>query len=156
MPKPPEPKDGAPWSHYMYGAQPQIYQGKKGIWCPQSWGKEAGINGWQFIDEEYFVSGAIWGAIVLIYNPAPVVAPKHTFGTDLHLGDENADVLALQKMLAYDGEFNLKPTGFFGPITATAVLRFQLKYGLASVASLEELGGHVVGPATRAKLNGLL
>src|ERR1019366_1337787 len=36
------------WAHYMYGAQPQIYNDKKGIWCPQSWGFEAGIKGSQF------------------------------------------------------------------------------------------------------------
>ncbi len=71
-----------PWNHYMYGAQPQIYNGKKGLWCPQSWGTVAGINGWQFINEDYFNAGAIWGAIVLIYNPAPVQPPQHTFNTD--------------------------------------------------------------------------
>jgi hypothetical protein len=57
---------------------------------------------------------------------------------------------------AYDGEFNLTPTGYYGPITAQAVLRFQIKYSLSSIATLDELGGNSCGPATRAKLNTLL
>ena len=158
-PTPPTAQDlasGAPWSHYMYARDPQIYAGKKGIWAKQSWGPGVGMNGWQFLDESYFAAGAIWGAIVLIYNPAPVAPPSYTFANDLKLGDTGPDVTALQQFLAYDGEFNLAPTGYFGAITAQAVLRFQLKYSLSSVASLEELGGDICGPATRAKLNSLL
>jgi hypothetical protein len=143
------------WAHYVYGAEAQIYNGKKGIWIPQSWGTAAGIKGWQFLDEDYFALGAIWGSMVFIYNPTPSAPPQHTFNTDLHLGDNNMDVLALQQMLAYDGEFTVSPTGFYGQITAQAVLKFQIKYNLASVASLDQLGGHVVGPASRAKLNTL-
>jgi hypothetical protein len=155
-PKPPVAADGAPWSHYMYGVQPQIYNSKKGLWCPQSWGSGAGINGWQFLDEDYFAANAIWGAIVLIYNPAPVQPPQHTFSTDLALGQSGEEITALQQFLAYDGEFNLAPTGYYGSITAGAVLKFQLKYALSSTATLEELGGQVVGPASRQKLNSLL
>lgn len=153
----PEPKAGGiEWAHYMYGAHPQIYNGKKGIWCAQSWGTDAGINGWQFIDEAFFRSGRVWGAIVLIYNPTPVGVPQHTFNTDIKYGDQGPEVLALQEYLAFDGEFLVKPTGFFGAITANAVLKFQLKYQLASLSTLEELGGHIVGPATRAKLSTLV
>jgi peptidoglycan hydrolase-like protein with peptidoglycan-binding domain len=92
----------------------------------------------------------------MLYNPTPAAPPKHTFTVDLHLRDTGAEVTALQAMLAYDGEFNLAPTGTYGPITARAVLNFQIKYQLASIATLNELGGDVVGPATRAKLNALV
>jgi Putative peptidoglycan binding domain len=161
-PEPTPPPNASPtsnpdvWSHFMYGAQPQIYNGKKGIWCPQSWGAGAGLNGWQFLDAAYFAANAIWSAVVLVYNPTPVQPPQHVFSANLALGESGADVLALQQYLAYDGEFNLTPTGYYGPITAQAVLRFQIKYGLASIATLDELGGNICGPATRAKLNTLL
>jgi peptidoglycan hydrolase-like protein with peptidoglycan-binding domain len=122
------------------------------------------MKGWQFLDEDYFAAqiptnygtGAIWGAIVLIYNPAPVKPPSYNFANDLKLGASGPDVTALQQFLAYDGVFNLAPTGYYGQITAQAVLAFQLKYLLSSATTLEELGGDVVGPSTRAKLNGLL
>lgn len=144
------------WAHWLYGAQPQIYNGKKGIWVCNSWGKNVGINGWQFINEDHFTEGAVWGAMVLIYNPTPEKPPQHVFNTDIKLGDDGAEVLALQQYLAYDGEFNVTPNGHYGAITSQAVLSFQLKYALASSATLEELGGHIVGPATRAKLNSLI
>lgn len=146
------------WTHYLYVGKARIYQGQKGIWAKQSWGQAAApdTNGWQFLNEEYFASGNILSGLGMLYNPKPSAAPKHVFSVDLHLGDKGPDVTALQTMLAYDGEFNLAPTSLYGSITAQAVLRFQLKYGLASVASLTELGGDVVGPATRAKLNTLV
>jgi hypothetical protein len=158
-PTPPTAQDlasGGAWSHFMYARDPQIYNGRKGLWAKQSWGPGVGVNGWQFLDESYFAASAIWGAIVLIYNPVPVQPPSYTFAADLKLGDTGPAVTALQQFLAYDGEFNLAPTGYFGAITAQAVLAFQLKYLVGTATTLDELGGDVVGPATRAKLNGLL
>lgn len=145
------------WTHYMYAGKAKIYKGQKGLWAKQSWGQAASpdTNGWQFLNEEYFASGNILSGLGMLYNPKPEAAPQHTFTADLHLGDRGTEVTALQTMLAYDGDFNLAPTGNYGPITAQAVLKFQLKYALASVASLNELGGDVVGPATRKKLNTL-
>ena len=62
-------------------------------------------------------------------------------------------MLLLQQILAYDGELKVAPTGYYGPITAQAVLKYQIKNVVADPATLVELGGHVVGPATRAALN---
>ncbi len=68
----------------------------------------------------------------------------------LKQGVEGDDVKVLQALLAADS--NIYPegriTGFFGPLTALAVKRFQHKHGLEQV-------GHV-GPKTLAKLNELL
>ena len=141
------------WNHYVYGGKPKIYNGKKGIWILNSWGKDVGQGGWQFIDEDYFASGAIWGAIVLIYNSTPSARPTHSFMRNIAMGEQSAEVLALQQVLAYDGEFNLAPTGYFGSVTAQAVLKYQIKNVVADATTLAELGGHNVGPATRAKLN---
>jgi hypothetical protein len=153
-PKP--PVHGEPlWSHYMYFGKAFMENGVKKVWGKQSWGPDAAPDngGWQKLDEAYFRSGAVWGAITMIYNPQVPTPPQHTFNTDLHLGDQSADVFALQELLAYDNCFNLAPTGYYGSVTAQAVLKFQIKYRLASIAALEELGGDTVGPATRNKLN---
>lgn len=157
QPKPPSyAPDGfsnKPWSHYMYAGKPEIFNGKKGIWAAQSWGEAVGLQGWQFLDEDYFASGSIWGAIVLIYNPNPAPPPGHRFTRNIAMGERSDEVLALQQVLAYDGELNVAPTGYYGPITAQAVLKYQIKNVVADPATLAELGGHVVGPATRAALN---
>lgn len=153
-PLPPLP-GAATWRHYMYAGKAAIVNGQRGIWAKQSWGKNVGFNGWQFIDEHYVSTNNVWAAISLIVNPKPVAPPQYNFSADISVGARGESVTALQQFLAYDGVFNLAPTGYYGEVTAGAVLRFQLKYGVASAAALEELGGHVVGPATRRKLNSL-
>ena len=65
----------------------------------------------------------------------------------MELEARGEQVLLLQKILATDGAVYPEGTvsGYFGPLTEKAVLRFQKKYGM------EQLG--VVGPKTRVKLN---
>jgi len=68
----------------------------------------------------------------------------------LKLGDASGDVTLLQQVLATDPSIypEGKVTGFFGPMTAAAVKRFQEKAGLEKV-------GHV-GPKTLEKLNAIM
>lgn len=65
---------------------------------------------------------------------------------NLGIGSQGEDVRKLQEMLANDpaNEFHVTPTGFFGPITARAMVKFQIRNGIASSTT------GVVGPATRA------
>lgn len=153
-PKPPKPGESK-WAHYMYFGKAFMEAGVKKIWGKQSWGPNVGVNGWQKLDEAYFASHSIWSAMSLIVSAKPVSMPHHVFNTTLNEGMTSTEVSALQQVLAYDGVFNLAPTGYYGAITAQAVLRFQIKYNIAALATLEELGGATVGPATRAKLNQL-
>lgn len=149
------------WAHYMYAIGAEMRNGKKVIKVLQSWGNAVPNDQIQYLSEDYFnTPGAIFEAGVLIYNPKPLTPPQHTFTHDLKEGMSDqgtyGDITALQALLAYDGEFNVAPTGYYGPITAKAVLAFQLKHAVASVAILDELAGSVVGPATRAALNALV
>jgi len=86
--------------------------------------------------------------------------PKYTFKNQLkfstaHIVSE--DVKALQKILLYEGFFptGQSCTGYYGAITAKAVLKFQQKYEVGPAEELTTLGGKVVGPKTIAKLNEL-
>ena len=65
----------------------------------------------------------------------------------LKLGSENSEVKALQKALAADKTIypEGKATGYYGPATRKAIIRFQKKYGIEPVG--------YVGPQTRKKLN---
>lgn len=148
---------GARWAHYIYFGKAFMENGVKKVWGKQSWGPSAAplTNGWQKLDQAYFDAGGVWSAITMLYNPAVLTPPQHAFSVDLKVGTTSSDVMALQQMLAYDGELTVAPTGYYGSITEQAVLKFQIKYQLATLATLDELGGSVVGPATRAKLNSL-
>ncbi|MDP1689682.1 MAG: peptidoglycan-binding protein [bacterium] len=72
-------------------------------------------------------------------------AAVYNFAQNLAVGSQGADVTALQQFLA-DNKFYTGPvTGYFGPLTKTAVMAFQKAHGIAQVGT--------VGPLTRAELS---
>jgi peptidoglycan hydrolase-like protein with peptidoglycan-binding domain len=62
----------------------------------------------------------------------------------LQRGDRGDDVTLLQALLRAEGIFSEEPTGFFGPITETALTTFQLRAGIIQNVS----DGGVFGPRT--------
>jgi hypothetical protein len=76
----------------------------------------------------------------------PTVANNTVFTRTLTSGVTGDDVRALQERLMQEGVYTGPVTGYFGPLTMAAVKAFQAKHGI------DQLG--IVGPATRAKLNG--
>lgn len=70
--------------------------------------------------------------------------------TDLGLGDRGIEVAILQKILKSLGFFSGLTSEYFGSATATAVLNFQLQYGIIENASHPAAG--YVGPETRKML----
>lgn len=61
-------------------------------------------------------------------------------------GDRSAEVTALQLRLQKLGYFKNKATGYYGPLTRQAVMRYQQAKGLAPDG--------VIGPSTQASLSG--
>jgi len=74
-----------------------------------------------------------------------VSAAVASFTRYLQNGSKGADVTALQNLLKRLGIYSGPVTGTFGPLTETAVKRYQTQHGLDSLGA--------VGPATRAALN---
>ncbi len=75
-----------------------------------------------------------------------------TFTRDLYQGMSGDDVKCLQALLEVSPQ-----TGYFGPLTYEAVVKFQEKYASEILAPLGLTAGTgYVGPKTRAKLNELL
>ena len=71
----------------------------------------------------------------------------YTFTEYLVVGSSDGQVTALQTLLAKEGYFNSSITGYYGPITQTAVENFQTAHGVDPVGT--------VGPLTRNVLNEL-
>jgi Putative peptidoglycan binding domain len=86
---------------------------------------------------------------LFLLSPAFVFAQTSslTFTRPLIQGSQGQDVSALQQILVSQGYLSSQPTGFFGPLTAAALAKFQSAHGI------EALGG--VGPKTRTLLNSL-
>ena len=90
--------------------------------------------------------------VVTPSSPATTV-PSMAFSRPLGTGSEGTDVTLLQNMLKNEGLFNVLATGYFGPLTESAVKAFQEKYNIAKSG---DSGYGFVGPKTRAKLNELI
>lgn len=73
-PKAPTVKE---WSHFLYAGKAVTINGKKYIGVLNSWGADAGENGWQYLDENYF-KGWVTNSLVLYdntvyaYQPSPL------------------------------------------------------------------------------------
>lgn len=67
-------------------------------------------------------------------------------GRTLARGSHGEDVAILQRFLQREGFLNAEATGYFGPLTASALTDFQMEAGIISAASQ----GGVFGPRTRA------
>lgn len=150
----PHPPTSAVWRHWIYVGKALTIDGKKYLGFINSWGN-VGTGGWQYLGLDYMpyiIEG--W---THTYNANPAVTPHHYFTVEMDFGQLNDEIKALQQVLQYDGTFpaGVPCSGFYGEITRKAVLDFQIKYQVDSLAALYQLNGKVVGPKTRAKLNSL-
>ncbi len=81
---------------------------------------------------------------------AQAVSP--VFNRNLAPGTKNNDVKRLQQLLAQDKSIypEGQTTGYFGPATKKALIKFQLRYSIIKKAT--DAGSGNLGPKTRAKI----
>lgn len=149
---------------YVYGYE--NVDGDTKIHFLNSWSDQwaDGGKGWfwwsqyrNFIVEAYTAVDIPQSLIDQAHNLPNPTTFKYNFARQMQYGDNNIDVKNLQMALQIDGEFpkDQSATSYYGNITAGAVLAFQKKYNVASLAELLFLRGRKVGPKTLAKLNEL-
>jgi hypothetical protein len=145
--------------HSVTAVDYTIWKGKKALIIEDSWGLNYGYNGQRIITEDFYKARNFFAAypINFQFEEGEITKPKYNFTKDLKFGETSDDIKALQNILKYEGLFplNAESTGYYGSITAKGVLNFQKKYQIASDAELDALGGRIVGPKTRSKLNEL-
>lgn len=71
---------------------------------------------------------------------------EYRFTKNLNIGMQGYDVTKLQERLTKEKCYTYAITGYFGPVTKTAVQKFQTMKGIDPIG--------IVGPATRKALNG--
>ena len=141
------------------------HKGKKALIIEDSWGPGHGTGGRRIITEDFHNVRNYYAGYPLqfkfeddIFNPDP--KPRHTFTREMRFSPTfsiDPEVRKLQDVLKFEGMFprNTDSTGYYGAITARAVLQFQKKYQVASLTELEALQGRIAGPKTIQKLNEL-
>lgn len=150
----PKPPTKTEWRHWVYVGKAKMINRVKYVGILNSWGKDIGENGWQWLSESYFTTGHILSGWTHVLQVPPPTIFHHNFVFDLHFGDTNVDIQSLQTALQIDSEFpkTVPPSGFYGDITRRSVLAFRVKYNISS--STDPLGKSV-GPLTRQKLNSI-
>lgn len=99
----------------------------------------------------YLSSFALIAISVAYVSTLPVQAANYSqITSSVSFGNQNENVTNLQTFLADNPVIypEGKITGYFGPLTQAAVIRFQTQYGIDPVGR--------VGPLTRAKINLLI
>jgi len=113
----------------------------------------------RLISEEFFVARNWFSRYAMNFTFAPetepTLKPKYTFLTTLEFGQTSPAIKALQDILKYEGFFatNIASTGYYGAITAKAVLAWQISHNIAPLSELNPLMGRRCGPKTINALN---
>lgn len=145
--------------HSTSGVDFTLYEGEKAIINDDSWGSSYGKAGQRVLKESFFKERNFFAAYPINFSfevsPAPF-AYKFTKGM---VFSENVvyldEVKVLQDFLKSKGYFptNIDSTGYYGAMTAKAVLKWQIanvaKFNAIdphwTVATLTELAGHYFG-----------
>ena len=92
-------------------------------------------------------SGSASGSVVatpILWGPGPACPP---FTRSLSVGTYGSDVTQLQTFLGAHGYLKVSPTGYFGPLTQTAVAHWQAD---GNVVAQGNAGSGFFGPLSRA------
>jgi len=150
-----------------------VLNGVEGVVIEDSWGTRYGIAGQRFISREFFEARNFYTAYAMNFDfgGTPVLPPVYKFNQTLEYikwnsatngpsdivkhNQQKGDVARMQNILKAEGFFpkNVDSTGYYGNITANALLDYQLKYKLDTEEELISLKGRIAGPKTRAKLS---
>lgn len=78
------------------------------------------------VNDQRGVGFALRGVVTILEPNKPISKPIYYFTKDMKLGDRGEEVKALQECLIYLGLLKAGlNTGYFGPITKNAVIKFQ-------------------------------
>lgn len=147
----PKPPTIAQWGHWLYVGKAFMANGQKYLMVLNSWGSKIGLNGWQYIGEDYVNSGFLELGMTMMFGGVS----NYVFSKDLYYGMTDSDVFFLQKKLNLNPATQIALSGpgspgnetyYFGQLTKNAVIKYQLTNGISPPVGY-------VGLKTRAVLN---
>jgi len=144
--------------HSVVATDFTLYKGKKALIIDDSWGALSAMNGQRIITEDFFNARNWFSAYPINFkfaDKSPDIKLEYKFSEILIFGQKNDDIKMLQNILKNEGLFpsNVVSTGYYGAITAKAVLQWQIKHNVADLLELNSLAGYRIGDKTIKKLN---
>ena len=144
-------------NHYVVVVDTTIYNNKKCLIIEDSWGSSYGRNGRRILSEDFVDQRVEAIGYVIDWKALPAFPKpkKYQFSKTLKRGMNNIDVIVLQDILKYEGCMvpTQNSTGFYGSITANALVKLWKKHNIATISEITSLQGNQVGPKTLAWLN---
>jgi hypothetical protein len=144
---------GSTLRHSITAVDFTLYNGKKALIVEDSWGVDYGLGGQRIITEDFFKARNYWSAHLMNFVFGKPEVKKYNFEKMYSKGCRDAEYL--QNFLKDQGTFptNVESTGYYGSITADAVLEWQLNNVGKFVAidptwtkeELESLNGNYFG-----------
>lgn len=132
-----------------------IFNGVKYLLIEDSWGKFGKYNGQRLITKEFFENMYFAGILTDFKYDVSDLPEKYVFKNFMLYGQKSDDIVHLQDFLKSKGFFptNQISTGYYGNITAKAVLKFQIANNVASLKELTDLQGKACRSKTLLALN---
>lgn len=161
-------KETAPVRHSITAVDYMLHNGKKALVIEDSWGVGYGKGGRRIITEDFFNARNYFAGYVTNFKFGETVTPEvvkpYYFNLNMEFVDstsnplhnvQKGEVVQLQKVLQKQGYFpaNVDCTGYYGAVTAKAVLAWQLANKIDTVESLTKLKGHYFGSKSRDFIN---
>jgi hypothetical protein len=151
------------YGHLVAAVDYTLYKGKRAIVFDNSWDYSWGFDGQGVLVEGNEAGVRDYCVYLKDLNNnwrggIEIEKPKFVFTKNLEFGMRNNDIVALQKALKYFECFpqDSDATGYYGNITAKAILKWQLEYKVDTKEVLDSLGGRVFGPKSRSSMSQLL
>lgn len=134
-----------------------IKNGEKCLLMEDSWGQQYGNNGRRILSETWIRSRMTGCMYIIDIESTQIEKPKYNFTQVMIYGQKSYHIIALQDVLKYEGFLpsNIDSTGFYGNLTAKAVLSWQRWHNIAPESELLALEGKRCGYKTLACLNQL-
>ena len=125
--------------------------GERCLWIEDSWGIGHGLGGRRIFTEDFVKERVRLADYFDEFNLDVKIENSYSFKENLQFGQRNDEIKKLQKFLKERGFFpvNQEATGYYGNITAKAVLGWQLDNKVDSEETLKRLDGHYFGPKSR-------
>ena len=167
-------KETAPIRHSITVVDYMLYNGKKALVVEDSWGVGYGKGGRRIITEDFFKARNYFSGYVMNFNfsgvPVDVNEKPYYFNMAMQFVEDPAltrnerdflndtqkgEVKELQKVLQQQGYFpnNVDCTGYYGSVTAKAVLKWQIANRVDTVEELTKLKGWYFGKKSLAVIN---
>ena len=167
-------KETAPIRHSITVVDYMLHNGKKALVIEDSWGVGYGKGGRRIITEDFFKARNYFSAYAMNFNfsgvPVDVTKRQYYFNFPMRFiedpsitvwekesinNTQKGEVKELQKVLQQQGYFpnNVECTGYYGAVTAKAVLKWQIANNIDSISELTKLKGWYFGKRSLSFIN---